>query len=203
MYSTAKKTVQLQRATKTSIQIEMLVEKAICGDMDALNELCEKIMRSILFQVMLILNCSLEDAEDVSQRVLVCVWRNIHRLSSPKAFKRWLTQIIINKKNDYLSEKMRRGIPHNINDYVEKMVDENPNYIPHEYNESNESRSAVMRAISQLPVRQRQTIVLHYFYDMRVTEIAKVMGVRTQSVSKHLAIAREKLKCRLQELAAG
>ena len=198
MYIAAKKTAQSQ--PKADTQIELLVEKAICGDADALSNLCEKIEKNILSQVAITLGCSLEDAEDFSQNVLICVCRHIHRLQSPKAFKTWLARVMINKKNDYLREKMRRGTLLNIDNYSESVPEKNPRYLPQGYDQVDELRSALKGMIFQLPTRQRQATTLYYYHDMRVTDIARVLGVRTQSVSKHLALVRYKLKHKLHDL---
>ena len=190
-----------QSRHKANTQIELLVEKAIRGDAGALSELCEIMAESILLQVAFILS-DFAEAEDVAQNVLVCVCRNIHRLKSPKAFKVWLSRIIINKKNDYLREKKKRDTLINTDDFFENIPDDNPSFFPQECVEAGELRSALTETIFQLPTRQCKSTILHYYCDMSVTEIAQVMGVTSQSISKHLAIARGKLKCKLQGLAA-
>jgi len=179
--------------TSAQLELEALVEKASKGDRDALCELCEKIAKSILFQVTYILG-NPAGVEDVSQEVLIRVCENIHNLRSPKAFKSWLSRIIINEKNRYLAKNMRQGDVLNIDDYLEKANEESEDFIPQEYVENRELREKVREIIMELPMRQREAVILHYYDGLSVTEIAKVLEVATQSVSKNLAIARGKLK---------
>ena len=195
MYGVAKKAVQLQ--CKANTEFELLVEKAMRGDTDALGELCEKIAKSVLFQVVVLLG-DFTDAEDVSQNVFVCVCKNIRSLKSSKAFKVWLTRIIINEKNNYVREKMRRGTLLNIDDYLESIAEENSSVLPQGYTEDDELCSRVTEAISGLPLRQRESTILYYYYGMSVTEIARGRGITTQSISKHLALAHSKLKYSLR-----
>jgi len=51
----------------------------------------------------------------------------------------------------------------------------------------------VWRAIRALPKRQAQVIVLHYTGDLRINEIAGVLGISSGSVKTHLHHARQAL----------
>ena len=180
------------------LQLEELVKRASEGDKDALCELCEKIAKSVLFQVTYILGRR-DGVEDVAQEVLIRMCENIRNLRSPKAFKVWLVRIIINEKNRYLAKSMKLGDALNIDDHLEDLNEESVSFIPQDYVEDKELRQSVMQLIMDLPARQRETVIMHYYDGLSVTEISKILGVATQSVSKNLAIAREKLKQRLGE----
>ena len=177
-------------------KLEALVESASNGDKDALCQLCEEIAKGVLFKVTYILGKQ-SGVEDVSQEVLIRVCENIHNLRSPKAFKTWLSRIIINEKNRYLAKNMRHGEMLDIDDHLDDTIEETDDFIPQEYVENRELRHKIMNAIEGLPMRQRETIMLHYYQGLSVTEIARVLDVTTQSVSKNLAVARSKLKSEL------
>ena len=179
--------------------LEMLVEKASQGNKDALGEICEKIAKSVLFKVTYILGQQ-SGVEDVSQEVLIRVCENIQNLRSPKAFKTWLNRIIVNEKNRYLAKNMRHGETLDIDDHLEETTEEAGEFTPQEYVESKELRHKVMQVVQGLPARQRETIILYYYEGLSVTEIAKVLDVTTQSVSKNLAVARGKLRGELGDL---
>ena len=184
---------QHESGADTKAAFETLVERAVQGDRKALGLLCEEIAKGILFQLTYILG-NQANVEDVSQEVLIRVCENIHGLRNPKAFKGWLARIIINEKNRYLAKHLKQGVSLNIDDYVEGMTEEKRDFIPHARAESEELHEIVMRIVSGLPMRQREVIMMYYYNDMSVTEIARGMDITTQSVSKHLALAREKLK---------
>ena len=176
-----------------ALMLEALVMKASEGDKEALCKLCEKVAKGVLFQVTYILGKP-DGVEDVSQEVLVRICENIHKLRNPKAFKAWLSRIIINEKNRYLAKNMKQGEVLDIEDFMEKETEESGEFIPQHYLENKELREKVREIIIELPMRQRETIIMHYYDGLSVTEIAKVLDVTTQSVSKNLAIARAKLK---------
>ncbi|MCL2566022.1 MAG: RNA polymerase sigma factor [Defluviitaleaceae bacterium] len=180
--------------------LEGLIAKAVRGDRRALSELCEEIARSVLLQMTYILGDKAE-AEDVSQEVLIRVCENIRSLRNPKAFKGWLSRIMINEKNRYLAKHLKLGAMSNIDDYLdyfEGVTEDQSEFIPHKYVENEEMGRIVMNILSDLPMRQKEAIVLHYYNDLSTTEVAEVMKVTTQSVSKTLKIAREKLKNELE-----
>jgi len=195
--------VKKARSQPEAVQMEFerLVEKAMSGDTMALSQLCEGIAKSVLFQLTHILG-NQSGVEDVSQEVLIRVCENIRSLRNPKAFRVWLGRIIINEKNRYLAKTSKRGVVLNIEDYLESILEEKSDFLPQEYAESDELHKVVMDVISNLPMRQREAIMLHYYNGMSVTEIAQAMEVTTQSVSKHLALAREKLRNELRDQPA-
>ena len=183
---------------EVDLAFEQLVEKATQGDADALCRLCEKISKGVIFQVTHILGGQ-ANAEDVSQEVLIRVCENIEKLRSPKAFKVWLSRIIINEKNRYLAKNMKRAEVLNIEDYIESAVEDNENFLPQQCVENTEMRGAVMAIIEGLPKRQKEAVILHYYEGLSVGDIAETLEIKSQSVSKHLALAREKLRQELSE----
>ena len=191
--------VTVVKAKKAAL--ELMVEKAIAGDGDALRNLCEVLGRSVIFRVKYMLgnNMSQMDAEDVSQEVFIRVCEKINTLRSPKAFGKWLSSIIINETNRYAKNATENGITYNIDEYLEDVLESNAEFIPEAYVENSEFREGLMEIILNLPTRQRQAIILHYYSGFGTTEIADMMSITHQGVSKNLALARENIKVALKK----
>ena len=191
--------------TEAEDRFEYLVKKSTEGDRESLSVLCSEIARGVLFQMTYILG-DRTNAEDVAQEVLIRVCENIRGLRNPKAFKGWLARIMVNEKNRYLAKHLKHGTMMNIDDYQESISDEHDGQAQHILAVENEEVSKViMNVISDLPMRQREAVMLYYYSGLSVTEVAAAMKTTTQSVSKNLKIAREKLKIKLkdQKLMAG
>lgn len=62
-------------------------------------------------------------------------------------------------------------------------------------------RDSVLQAVAGLPPRQRAAIVLHYFEDLPVAQVADAMGCRPGTVKRYLSQARESLHERMADLA--
>jgi RNA polymerase sigma-70 factor (sigma-E family) len=63
----------------------------------------------------------------------------------------------------------------------------------------NEERTELIRAIDQLPRRQRETIVLRYYLDLPDTEIATLMGISPSTVRSTVHRALESVGRKLKE----
>jgi RNA polymerase sigma factor (sigma-70 family) len=55
-------------------------------------------------------------------------------------------------------------------------------------------RQEILRVLGQLPVRQRQAVVLRDWAGMQTSEVAKLLGVRDSTVRVHLARGRDSLR---------
>jgi RNA polymerase sigma factor (sigma-70 family) len=59
-------------------------------------------------------------------------------------------------------------------------------------------RDDIVRALRDLPLRQRQSVVLRDWAGFETTEIAKMLGIRESTVRVHLTRAREHLRGKLR-----
>jgi RNA polymerase sigma factor (sigma-70 family) len=57
----------------------------------------------------------------------------------------------------------------------------------------------VVRSLASLPRNQRACAVLHYYLDMPITEIARVLNIAPPTVGVHLYRARKRLRALLEE----
>jgi RNA polymerase sigma factor (sigma-70 family) len=57
-----------------------------------------------------------------------------------------------------------------------------------------ERRTTLLTAIAALPTRQKEVVVLRYYEDLRVAEIATTLGISAAAVSTSLARALDALK---------
>jgi len=177
----------------TQENLEKLVREAMRGKNNALVSLCEYISKGVLFRVMCIMR-NRTDAEDVTQEILVRVCSSIQDLKDPTVFNVWLNRIVINETNRYLVKNSRHGVVLDIDDYREDFTEEDEEFLPQEFVIKDDLRRMVMDIVQQLPERQLQAVLLHYFDGLSVTEAAQVMGVTKPSVSQYLSLARDKVK---------
>ena len=57
---------------------------------------------------------------------------------------------------------------------------------------------ALKAALNRLPLKQRTAVVLFYFHDLSVAQVAQTMGISEGAVNQHLHRAREALRMRLE-----
>jgi len=67
----------------------------------------------------------------------------------------------------------------------------------------NDERSVMMRAIQQLPERQRVVLTLYYYEDMNLKEIGSLLGVTESRISQIHSAAVAQLRPLLEEMMEG
>ena len=192
------KSTYVDREEKNA-SIEALIEVAMKGDGEALHSLCEKMANGILFRVKYLLGNEM-DAEDVSQNVLIRMYENIHSLHNSKSFMAWLGGIIVNETRRYASKHSRNKGVVNIEDHMGELAEEDPELVASENRCDDRLHKAIMRIIESLPHRQREAVLLHYYNDLNISEVATEMKIPHQCVSNYLELARKRLKIELDKL---
>ena len=178
--------------------LEIIVQKARHGDENALIELASCISKPVLFKLSYLLNNS-SDAEDVAQEVLIRVCLNIGSLKDPKLFTAWLNRIICNERNSYLARNHKHTNVLDIDDYIDFFVVEDDDVLPYEFIEKDEIRLIIVETIRQLPKRQMQAVIMHYYDDMTITETAKEMGTSKSAIVQYLATVRDKIRLAIEK----
>jgi RNA polymerase sigma-70 factor (ECF subfamily) len=127
---------------------------------------------------------SLATAEDAVQEALV---RAVERSQGPndiESLEPWVVTVALNLSRSRLRrlivERRARS----------KLVEPTPG-------SPDPDAVDVRRALTALPRRQREAIVLRYFLDLDVREVATVMGVGEGTAKSTLARARDALATRL------
>ena len=181
---------------------EMLVQRSVLGDNDAFLELLPKITKDVLYSTRYILRNQM-DAEDAAQEIMVRVCTGIKSLRDPGKFKPWLNSIVFNETRRFMKDFYKTdpgvSLDERLNDIEEKNVDN----LPYESAEKDERDKTILKVIHNLPKNQRLAILFHYYQGLSVTETAGMMGVKQQSVSRSLKLAKEKIKNELSHNSIG
>jgi len=111
------------------------------------------------------------DADDLAQEAFLRVYRSLRRFRGESAFRTYLTRIVLNLAADRRrARRARRQV--SMDEVPER---EHPGAT--EPAETGLIREEVLRrAVGRLPPRQRETLILRVFQEMKFREIAKVMG---------------------------
>jgi len=194
-----RKSTLVANEDNAKIEFDNLVERAMAGEQQSISELSETIAKTVLWQSLNLLQCE-QDAQDVTQEVLLKVWEKIDTLRDHKKFNAWLSKIIINAKNQFLRGKEKRKVLVDLDDYSGELEDHKEEFIPEAVIENEEMSKIVLSIVSTLPTRQREAIMLHYFGDLSVKETGEAMDVTPQCASQFLLLATKRLKRELEKL---
>jgi RNA polymerase sigma-70 factor (sigma-E family) len=119
-------------------------------------------------------------AEDVVQEAFAGLYRRWRQLRDPGAAVQFLNRSVVNGCHDMLRRRRRTGAA------VLRLVprSEHLESAEHTVVERHEA-DWLWGAITALPLRQRQVLVLRYYLDQSEDEIADTLGVSRGSVKKH------------------
>ena len=127
-------------------------------------------------------------AEDAVQDTFLKAYRSLASFRGECSEKTWLMKIAINTCCDLRrAHRLRRIDPCRI-----------PELLPQAAEPFTEAEEALVTQVMQLPRKLREVILLYYYQDMTVTEIAVSLGISQSSVSGRLKRAREKLRALLE-----
>lgn len=134
-------------------------------------------------------------AEDVCQDVFVKLYTHGHTIE-PGREKAWLLRVTVNCCRD-----LWRGA------WLKRVVLGAPTLelIPSqdETIEQKEEKAELMRAVNKLPASFRETVLLHYYQGLGISEIAQMLDLPEGTISSRLSRARKKLSVLLKEEEQG
>lgn len=174
-------------------EISKNVQAALNGDKNAFDELYRETSRAVYFTCLSLIQNE-ADAEDVMQEVYIAAFEKLAELNDPAKFPAWINRIAVNRCKDFLAKKSAHP-EQSIDDEGSfgELADEN--ILPEEYVENKEKRRLIMDIMrSGLSDAQYQTVIMFYFNDMSVAEIAEVMDCPEGTVKYRLSTARAKIK---------
>ena len=171
---------------------KLLVKSARNGSEKAFEVLIKKYTTPV-YGLLMDMTKNIHDAEDLTQDTFSKAFRKINSFKEKSKFSTWIYRIAYNTAIDFLRKK-NREIPTDWSDH--KNVDKLKRN-PKEYSNKNE---LINRALNTLTVNQRSVVSLHYYQDMKLTEIAHIMDCAESTVRVRLFRALKKLKRILKDL---
>lgn len=126
-------------------------------------------------------------AEDATQETFLKVYRNYAQFDGAAGEKTWVMRIAINVCKDMLRSAWNRRV-----NVVETLSDVP---VTQEYPHADDT---VLQAVMELKPRYREVILLFYYQDMKISDIARVLHAPESTISVRLKRAREQLKKRLE-----
>jgi RNA polymerase sigma-70 factor (ECF subfamily) len=125
------------------------------------------------------------DAEDAIQEAAVEAWRHLRELRDLDRFDPWFGRIVINKCRD----RTRRRRPMAV-----LLLDDDRRFARPPDVEDLPERDALARSLSALAPEHRTVVVLRYFADLSLQDIAERTGERLGTVKSRLRYALAALR---------
>lgn len=126
---------------------------------------------------------SWDEASDAVQTALLKAWRHRRSVKDSASFKPWLVRIVINESKNIA----RRGVTAELPETAD------------ETSADPDMQVDVRQAVDQLPEKYRLPVILFYYDDMTVADIAKALDLPRGTVVSLLHRGRERLRKELKD----
>ncbi|MCH5214151.1 MAG: sigma-70 family RNA polymerase sigma factor [Muribaculaceae bacterium] len=133
------------------------------------------------------------ETDDLLQNVFLKAWKNIHNFRGDAKLSTWLHKIAINESLNFLhQEKQKREITDNSDD----------NFLlagiaADEYFDGESVEAQLLRAVEQLPEKQRLVFNMRYYDEMKYEEISEILGTSVGALKASYHHAVKKISAQL------
>ena len=179
------------------MNISHLVEKIKKGDNKSFEKLYKLTEREVWFTCISFLKNE-TTAQDIMQETYITAFLKIQSLEKSSQIRSWLNRIAVNKCKNYLKGKGEIQLDDEIFEN-QAIVDERMS-IPEEYISDKAKREIILSIMQEvLSDVQYQTVIMHYFNEMTVDEIAEVFECSRGTVLSRLNYSRAKMKTAIED----
>lgn len=133
-------------------------------------------------------------AQDAMQEVYILALKNLSKLNDPTLFIAWLNRISFHVCFD-LSKRLKNGNTELTGtELLEIVEDRNIHADPEAACQHKDEYRRLNESLDQLPFLEKQVIIMRYFNNMKLEEIASACTISRSSVKQYLASGQAALK---------
>lgn len=177
-------------------KLPSLVAKAQEGNNQALNDLFTETYNDVYyFALKTVKDETL--AADITQETFVTIFKNINSLSDPVAYPAWSRQITYRHCLQYLKKQNRETTVEENEDgstIFDIIQEDREDFIPDKNLDKEDFKRTILEIVDALPEEQRTAVILYYYDELTVNQIAEIQGVTSGTVKSRLNYARKAIK---------
>ena len=177
-------------------KIKELVSSAKSGNKKSFDKLYELTHNDVWYNCLSLLKDE-ENAKDIMQETYITAFLKLDTLKDEEKFCGWVTTIAVN----LCKKKLKGKVEYQIDDEVliaETETDEL--MLPEEYITKTEKRKVLLQIMEDtLSFNQYQTVLMFYFDEMSISEIAQGFEISEGTVKSRLNSSRAKMKTAIED----
>jgi RNA polymerase sigma-70 factor (ECF subfamily) len=138
------------------------------------------------------------EAEEAAQDALLAALGALDSYRGEASFNTWLHTITVNVCRSRIRKRQTwERLKNTLQSFFHTGGEAPPH--PEEVAIHNESDAALWRAVHGLNEKHRLPVILRYYHDCSIAEIAQILGVNEGTIHSRLSIARDRLRSLLEE----
>jgi len=176
-------------------RIAQLAQQAAQGSREAFNDLY-LLTRDRAFFVAYSITKDEEDALDILQDSYLKAWQRMGEFRPPWEFPAWLNRITGNTAKDFIKRRKPYLFQSAVEDEIAPLdlqEEKDREYIPDAAMDTAETRRLILEIVDDLPEDQRLCVLMYYYDDIPLGEIAATLEIPYGTVMSRLALARRKI----------
>jgi RNA polymerase sigma-70 factor (ECF subfamily) len=172
-----------------------LVSECIAGDERAIESLVRQYETGVFRLALSVVDDPIE-ASEVTQETFISALKALRTYRDQSSFKSWIYKIAFNKSRSHLRkqkilERLRSTLTTIFQVEAQKALS------PEEAIIENEEEAAVWKSLNKLNEHHRIVVILRYFHELSVAEIAEILSIHEGTIHSRLHNARERLRVEL------
>lgn len=175
------------------MSLSELIANVQQGDEVSFNELYRRYHRLVYYIAYEV--CQNDaDAKDVLQDTFLQVQKSIQNLKEPEYFKAWLNQIVFSKAKNLFRKNKTRNLDDESPYYQHHLVEQRSYMNPKENLHVKTDEELLHYFISFLPASQKEVLLLCYFQNFTMQEMADVLDIPIGTVKTRLMYSKNALR---------
>lgn len=170
------------------VEDKLLIWKLKHGDKEALRQIYEKYKDNLLTIATSLLNDS-NEAEDVLHDVFISFAKASQRFQPYGSLRNYLITCIVNRIRDIYRKKMYQVVELDRTEQTETSS-ERPEKIVLE----NEKTQILFESLAEIPIQQREVIILHLQGGLKFREIAEMQNTSINTIRARYHYGLDKLR---------
>lgn len=166
------------------------IKKILDGDIQSFGVLVDR-YKPMVFTLALRIMKNREDAEEIAQDTFLKAYKALVSFQGNSKFSTWIYKIAYNTSLDCLKKKKQRADTDSID--VTTLYDLKSMGGILEEMDRNDRKLIIRKAIDQLSSEDSAIIMLYYFEELSVKEIAPIVGLSPQVLKVRLFRSRKQL----------
>ncbi len=143
--------------------------------------------------------CNKHDIEELVNEVYVQMWKSLHTFDNTRSFRFWLHGIVVRKVKDWRRQSWRRF---RVFEKKKTFIQEQDYDVAVE-TVQHELQSELIEILKTLSHKHREVIILRYFHDHSIGEIAQLLQIPIGTVKSRLHNALKFLRKDIESLPMG
>ncbi|WP_237980140.1 sigma-70 family RNA polymerase sigma factor [Bacillus thuringiensis] len=178
------------------VQLKEWLYKMESGEQGAFRFIYEHTCKDIYKTVVFLVGSQNEDVDDIVNEVYIQMWKSVTNYDINRSFRFWLHGLVVNQVQDWRRKSWRRFRIFE----KKKMYEQDRPYIMHEDILHKETRNELVEIVQKLSYKHREVIIMRYFHEYSMEEIAALLQIPIGTVKSRLHTALKRLRVEMEHM---